>query len=354
MKKVLVLFSGGIDSILTAKILKDEGFDITLFNIQHGFGATDKTDKLNNVAHVIGAELIIQDARIDYKEILLHPKTNYGKGVNPCKDCHAFFIRQGWEYVLKNKFHFIATGEVLGQRPNSQTEKGLLKVDELSLDKLGKNISNMVVRPLSGKLLPITTPEKLNWISRDTMLDISGRSKKRQIDMLKEYGLENFVLDTPSTECLLTNQSYAKRFKALKKINEDDYSPKEIQIIRYGRLLKINDALVVLGRHAGDGKMLRNFEIKNSGDWNRLSVQVEGELAPSALSKCPEALIKSKSKLNKKTLDEISKMLLAFSKNDTLNGLVWLTLEQPDANYHFMAEKENTRDFYISNYGIKI
>jgi tRNA-specific 2-thiouridylase len=120
------------------------------------------------------------------------------------------------ELLPKFGASFVISGEVLGQRPMSQNIKALGKVEKLS------GMGDLIVRPLCGKLLPITKPVAEGWIDENGLLDIQGRNRSRQIALMKQYGIENYP--TPGGGCLLTDPSYSKRLRILA---EDGYLEKE-------------------------------------------------------------------------------------------------------------------------------
>jgi tRNA-specific 2-thiouridylase len=58
----------------------------------------------------------------------------------------------------KEGFSFIITGEVLNQRPKSQTFKALKIIEKET------GLEGLILRPLSAQFLPITIPEKEGWV----------------------------------------------------------------------------------------------------------------------------------------------------------------------------------------------
>jgi tRNA U34 2-thiouridine synthase MnmA/TrmU len=101
--------------------------------------------------------------------VLRNPVYGYGKNLNPCIDCHAYMLKTASRYMESLGASFLATGEVLGQRPMSQNRSALQAVEKLS------GMRGLIVRPLSGRLLPPTIPEQEGWLDREKLLDISGR-----------------------------------------------------------------------------------------------------------------------------------------------------------------------------------
>ena len=173
--KAIALISGGLDSALVLKILKEQGIDLLALNFYFPVSTGSKT---KTFAQEFAESLEIKYLSIplgrDYIEIVKKPKHGHGKGINPCIDCKIYMLKKARALMNKHKASFIATGEVLGQRPMSQHWRAL-QIIEAEAGLKGK-----VLRPLSAKLLPITEPEKKGWVDRQNLLDIQGRSRKAQ------------------------------------------------------------------------------------------------------------------------------------------------------------------------------
>jgi len=107
----------------------------------------------------------------------------------------------------KEGFDFVATGEVVGQRPMSQTRQSLETIDRQS------GLAGKILRPLSAKLLPPTEAEIKGLVDRDKLYDLSGRSRKGQLALAKIFGIEN--IPQPGGGCILTDPEYARRLKEL-------------------------------------------------------------------------------------------------------------------------------------------
>jgi len=249
--KALALFSGGLDSVLAMKVIKDQGIDIIAVNIHTGFGSTnDRLEHMQNMCNQIGAKLEILDLRQEFlDEVLFEPKYGYGKNFNPCIDCHGFMFRYTCELLKKYDASFMISGEVVGQRPMSQNKDALNNVKKLS------NCDDLIVRPLSAKLLPPSKPEELGWIDREKLLDISGRSRSRQLQLAKEIGLENF--EPPAGGCLLTEIQFSQKLRDF--VSNDTLEVDDIDTLKAGRHLRLpNGAKLIIGRNQADNEKLQN------------------------------------------------------------------------------------------------
>jgi len=253
--RAISLFSGGLDSMIAIKLIADQGIDITAIHIKTGFGGTkDVTDILESRAKMAGADFKVIDVREEYlQKILFDPKYGYGKNFNPCIDCHGYMFRVAKGIMKELGASFIVTGEVLGQRPMSQRADALKQVSALAEDKEDK----LILRPMSAKLLEPTTPEIEGWVDRERLLDISGRSRERQLALAKEYGWEEY--ESPGGGCLLTEAHYSDRIREF--IKYDNFSVSDIDLLKFGRHFRLPDgAKVVVGRNREDNEGLQRVQ----------------------------------------------------------------------------------------------
>ena len=253
--KALALFSGGLDSVLAMKLIKDQNIDVIAININIGFSSsTERLEHMQNMCKQIGVEFIQLDLRELYlDEVLFNPKYGYGKNFNPCIDCHGFMFRYTGELLKKFNASFMISGEVLGQRPMSQRKDALESVKKLS------SYEELIVRPLSAKLLPPSKPELQGWIDREKLLDISGRNRQRQLELAKKIGLENF--ESPGGGCLLTEIQFSAKLKDF--IEHDILEVDDIDTLKAGRHLRLpNGAKLIIGRHKDDNEKLQKTTSK--------------------------------------------------------------------------------------------
>ena len=243
--KALCLFSGGLDSQLAVSILKQQNvevhavaFDSPFFNIEPARAAASE----------LGAPLEIINFSADIVALVKNPKHGHGSCMNPCIDCHAMMIRRAGELLEEKNFDFIATGEVLDERPMSQTRRGLEIVARES------GYADILLRPLSARLLPETRPEKMKLADRSKLLSLRGRSRKQQIQLAAELGLKEYP--SPAGGCLLTEPGFCKRLKDLKD-HEGLDGIRSINMLRVGRHFRLkNDLKLIVGRNEKDNAFL--------------------------------------------------------------------------------------------------
>jgi len=150
--------------------------------------------------------------------------------------------------MKREGFDFLFTGEVLGQRPMSQTKPSLRYVEKRS------GIAGFVVRPLSAKLLPPTVPEERGLLDRERLLDISGRSRKRQMKLAEAFGITDYP--APGGGCLLTDPGFSRRVKDLLE-HQDECQGRDFELLKCGRHFRLHDTYkVVVGRTTEDNRRI--------------------------------------------------------------------------------------------------
>lgn len=277
-KKAIALLSGGLDSTLAVKLMLEQGIEIVALNFKSPFCNCDGKSRDGCKSHAIKVaedfevEIKIVHKGLDYLEVVRHPKFGYGSGMNPCVDCRIFSFQMAKDLMPKVGASFIVTGEVLGQRPMSQRRDPMFQIEKEA------RLEGLIVRPLSAKLLPPTIPEQMGIVDREKMLGISGRSRKEQIKIAKDFEVEDYPCS--SGGCLLTDQNFAGRLK-----DYFDHSEKnvwsEMKLLQIGRHFRISsDLKVIVGRDEDDNKKLSAFKV--DGD---TFFSAEGFSGPAVLAK---------------------------------------------------------------------
>ncbi|TNG01778.1 MAG: tRNA (5-methylaminomethyl-2-thiouridylate)-methyltransferase [Gammaproteobacteria bacterium] len=266
-RKAVALISGGLDSLLATKVIMDQGIHVEGINFFTGFcveghtHAIRKKDrdkpKRNNalwVAEQLGIRLHIIDIVDEYKDVLINPKHGYGANLNPCLDCKIFMVRKAHEWIHKNQFDFIITGEVIGQRPMSQRKETMPVVSSES------GAQDRLLRPLCAKNLPETLPEREGWVDREKLYDFSGRSRKPQMSLAEGYGFEDYAQPAGGC-CFLTDASYSAKLSDLWRHKQNkDYELDDIMLLKVGRHIRPNERFkLIIGREEGENNFLAGY-----------------------------------------------------------------------------------------------
>lgn len=262
----LLLMSGGLDSILAAKLLLEQGVEVTAVCFYSSFFGCELARKAAKQIEIALKEV---DISKDIIEVLKSPKHGYGSAINPCIDCHALMLKKAGEIMRKGKFDFVATGEVLGERPMSQNKRALKIVEKEA------GLEGYLLRPLSAKLLEPTMPEINRQVTRDDLMDISGRNRKPQTELAEKFGIREYP--TPGGGCMLTQTGFAKRLRELME-NKSDFKPKDAELIKIGRHFWIDGMQIILGRNKEENEAMA----KAAGEKNIL-IEPENFVGPAAL-----------------------------------------------------------------------
>ncbi len=259
MVKAISLVSGGLDSTLATKVILEQGVEVIAANFLSPFCRCDRKDgcrhEANFVAKELGIPLKIMNVTKDFLEVLKSPKHGYGSNMNPCLDCRILMLKKAKELMKDVGASFLITGEVLGQRPMSQ-RRDAMRLIEKEADVLG-----LVLRPLSAKLLEPTIPEERGWVNRKKLLDISGRSRKPQMQLAHDFNIKDYPC--PAGGCLLTDPNFARRIKDL--VQHKELTMEDVKLLNHGRHFRVaEDARLIVGRNEHDNDMLRS--LRGQGD----------------------------------------------------------------------------------------
>jgi tRNA-uridine 2-sulfurtransferase len=258
--KAVALYSGGLDSTLAILQMMKYGVEVEAITFLTHFGcdATDSSSCGSDpypAAEKFGFKVKLAHLGQRFFDIVKNPRFGHGKNMNPCIDCRLIMIDEARHYMEMTGADFIITGEVLAQRPMSQRR--------YSLDLVAREcgLAGKLVRPLSGRLLPPTLPEKEGKIKREWLLNIEGRSRKRQMDLAAEFGLTDYP--TPAGGCLLTDVNYSNRLRDLLKYNPDPEF-NDLNLLRVGRHFRISPkAKLVVGRDEPENDVIESLKLPN-------------------------------------------------------------------------------------------
>jgi tRNA U34 2-thiouridine synthase MnmA/TrmU len=266
--RALGLLSGGLDSILAVKLLQEQNIHVECVNFYTGFCIQTHTGSIRNpkpgaspprhdalyAAQQLGIKLHIVDISEPYVDIVTHPKYGYGANLNPCLDCKIFMVRKAWEMKESLGFHFLFTGEVVGERPMSQRR------DTMPVIQREAGVDGWLLRPLSAKTLPPTEPELRGWVDRERLMGITGRSRKPQMALANTLGITEYPSPAGGC-CFLTDESYARRLSDLwAHRGEKRYSLEDILLLKGGRQLRpAPHYKVIIGRDESENNFLLGF-----------------------------------------------------------------------------------------------
>ena len=243
----LSLLSGGLDSQLAVCVLRAAGAEVEGITFETPFFSAAAAKK---AAAALGIPLRVVDFTDDALALIEDPPHGFGGAMNPCIDCHAKMIARAGELMARLGFDFVATGEVLNQRPMSQNRQSLGVVEACS------GLKGRLVRPLSAQLLEPTIPEREGLLDRTKLLGLSGRRREAQMALAKQFGLVDYP--SPAGGCKLTEKGFGRRLKDLRD-HEGLGERRLVELLNLARRFRLPDGTgVILGRDARENKILRD------------------------------------------------------------------------------------------------
>jgi len=248
MTRALGLLSGGLDSVLAVRVIKDQGVEVVGICFESPFFSAANA---RSSAAAAGIPLRAMDITERHLEMKRAPRHGFGANMNPCIDCHVLMIKTACGVMRREGFDFVFTGEVLNERPMSQNRRALDIVERES------GCSGYLLRPLSARLLDESMPEREGKVDRRRLLDLQGRSRKPQIALAGKYGIKKYA--QPAGGCLLTDPGFSRRLRDLME-HEGLGEISRINVLKLGRHFRsAGGRKIVVGRREAENAELANL-----------------------------------------------------------------------------------------------
>lgn len=192
--RVVVGMSGGVDSSVSAALLKDQGFDVIgmMLRLWSDAGthnrccAPDAQQEARYIAGLLDIPFYVIDAQDQFYQAVVAPFINgYAQGItpNPCLNCNRF-VR--WEFLLERAkalgTDYLATGHYARVQNTSAGPYQLLKSRDADKDQT--------------YFLHVLTQNKLS----KTIFPLADLTKKQVRKLAEEYALP--VADRPDSQDL--------------------------------------------------------------------------------------------------------------------------------------------------------
>jgi len=259
--RALGLCSGGLDSIVSGLVLREQGIEVEWVTFETPFFNAAKARKASKMT---GIPLTVRPLFNVYLKMLKDPPAGYGKNMNPCMDCHALMFRLAGEMMREKNVDFLFSGEVLGQRPMSQRKDSLRYVEKHS------GFDGYILRPLSAK-------KTEGLVDRALLYDIEGRSRKPQMELAKKFGISDYP--APAGGCLLTDKFFSNRLRDL-FAHQETCTEEELHLLKYGRHFRLNpETKLIVGRTQRDNENI----LEHCNPAEDVIVEVKNYPGPSAL-----------------------------------------------------------------------
>jgi tRNA-specific 2-thiouridylase len=308
VKRAVGLISGGLDSALAAKVIKLQSIDV----IGVSFVTPFVHPRVEKLAQNIGIEIKVIDISSEYLNLVKNPRFGFGSNLNPCIDCHILMLKRARDFMLKHKANFIITGDVLGQRTMSQNKPALRKIEKES------GLEGFILRPLSAQLLSLTIPEQRGWVQRSQLFSFSGRSRKPQLELARQLGLQGF--NQPAGGCLLTDPGFSRRLRDLLTYQRE-FNLGDIELLKLGRHFRVSDqAKLVLGRNQAENQHLIGF--LRQGDFLMEPIDIPGPTALLRAGAISQALLELSAGILVRYCDQNDNQVDISVKNGKVNQII--------------------------------
>ncbi len=318
----LSLLSGGLDSQLAVCVLRNAGAEVEAVTFETPFFSSATARK---AAAALDVKLHVIDFTDDEISLIKSPPHGFGGAMNPCIDCHATMIRRAGELMSSLGYDFVATGEVLNQRPMSQNKQSLGVVERAS------GLAGRLVRPLSAQLLEPTIPEQEGKLDRSKLLGLSGRRREPQTELAKQFGIVDYP--SPAGGCKLTEKAFGRKLKDL--LDHEGLDERRlVEFLNIGRRFRLPDGTsVILGRDAHDNQLLAKR--RTPTDTLVAPVTVPG---PTAI--LPRVASES-------DLDAVTRLVCAWSRTDAFPSDVTVKVISGDTTTTRIVPRPYSRDPFL-------
>ncbi len=255
-RKAVILLSGGLDSTLAARIVRDQGIDLHAIHFTSPFCTCSRNDRgsgggcrsaAREVAQGMGIPIRTVPKGEEYLEIVKHPLHGRGSAMNPCIDCRIFTLRKAKAFMEEIGASFLVTGEVVGQRPMSQRDDALRGIEKHS------GCAGIILRPLSARHLPPSLPEREGWVDRGKMLAIAGRSRKEQIRLAEEWKIGDYPC--PAGGCMLTDRTFSVKVRDLLD-HHPSFGMHEVLLLKAGRHFRVRGMKAIVAKSEEENRRL--------------------------------------------------------------------------------------------------
>ncbi|MCI4625647.1 MAG: thiamine biosynthesis protein [Candidatus Magnetoovum sp. WYHC-5] len=256
MAKAIALLSGGLDSTLAILTLLQQNIEVVAITFLTHFGCdagNSSSCSSNPFKHAekFNFEVKLNHLSDKFIDIVKNPKYGHGKNMNPCIDCRILMLKEARAYMDTIGADFIATGEVVGQRPMSQRRELFPFIDRQA------GVEGLVLRPLSAKLLTPTIAEINGLVDRQKLHAFNGRTRKPQMKLAEELGLCEYP--SPAGGCLLTDPLYSYRLKELLTY-EPQPEVRDINLLKVGRHFRLSGEIkAIVGRNERENETIETM-----------------------------------------------------------------------------------------------
>ena len=252
MVRALSLFSGSLASRVAARLVeRSPGVDeVFLLHFRSPF--FEEYEGIREIAkrEWPGLSFRTQSLKKDYRRLANIPPGGCFSLKRSCQGCRRLMLARAVRYMRRIQADFLVTGEVVG-------EHGLSAADmERTANALG--IQDVLLRPLSARLLPPTRAEEAGWVDRRLLGDLTTQDTRELVEVARGLGLDASDPMSSGLRCRLTYPGFGRRLEIL--FEEEGFTMNALRLLDFRLYYKrLPDVNIVLAMDEEEKRALQNY-----------------------------------------------------------------------------------------------
>jgi tRNA-uridine 2-sulfurtransferase len=206
-KRVVVAMSGGVDSSVTAALLKDKGFEVIGLTMQlmersldwGGCCGLSNIEDAKRVAHSLKIPHYVLNFRdIFQKKVIADFCREYQRGrtPNPCIRCNKYIkFDRLLDKAKQLEADYLATGHYARIEFDNRTKKYILRKGIDARKDQSYVLYAMKQKQLKNTLMPLggMTKQEVRKIARDKKLPVADKAESQEICFIPDNDYGNFI-----------------------------------------------------------------------------------------------------------------------------------------------------------------
>lgn len=250
--KALSLFSGSLASRIAARLVEHfpnvEEIALLYFRCPY-FGGYERIREIVKEEWP-GVYFRTQSLKKEYRRLANIGPAGCFSLRSACLSCRTIMLSHAIHYMERIGADFVVTGELMGK--NGLFEREMLQIEQA----LG--ISGLILRPLSGRLLPVTKAERAGKIDRNVLGRLTVDDSAELANIGARLGLLSGDGLPAEVRCKLTSRQFGTRLEDL--LGERGFNISSLKLLDFALYYKVPpDVKIVVAKDEEEKRMLQNF-----------------------------------------------------------------------------------------------